>query len=94
MAVAANKNVLNGGLYISAKHDHLDFDFLCEHLTQINKERATMMQAEASLDRSTAVLRSKYADQMAVKNVDNLNCSHGIFRKIAVDFVGDVWLQV
>ena len=92
--MAASKTVLNSGLHISAMHDHLDFDFLCEHFTQKNKEVETMMKSKTSFDRSMAVLPSKYANQMTIKNVNNLNCSHRIFRKITVDFAEDVWLQV
>ena len=92
--MAAFKIVLNSRLHISAKDDHSDFDFLCEHLTQINKEVETMIPAGTSFDLSMAVLHSKYTYQMTVKNVNNLNCSHRIFRKITVDFAEDVWLQV
>ena len=84
-AVAACKIVLNSRLHISANNDHSDFDFSFEHLSQINKQGATMMHARTSFDLSMAVLPSRYAYQMTVKNVNNINCSHRIFRKITAD---------
>ena len=65
--MAACKIVLNCRLHISAMHDHSDFDFLCEHLTQINIEVATTIEAGTSLDQSMPILRSKNAYQIFIK---------------------------
>ena len=66
--MAACKIILISRLHISAKDNHPDFDFLCEHLTQLNQELATMMQAGMSFNLSMAVLCSKYANERAIKN--------------------------